>query len=140
MKVFTNGCFDVLHRAHVELLLYCHRLAVPVIGGEVIVGINSDESIKKLKGEDRPFNHQVDRQFVLKSLKFVDNVHIFEEDTPYELIRRIRPDIIVKGGDYKEEDVVGGDLCEVMIFDYIDGYSTTDALERMSQCPQEKKS
>ena len=140
MKVFTNGCFDVLHRAHLELLLYCHRLAVPAIGGKVIVGINSDESIKKLKGENRPINHQVDRQFILRSLRFVDDVQIFQEDTPHELIKKIKPDIIVKGGDYDKKDVVGSDLCEVVIFDYIDGYSTTDVLERINQCPQEKKS
>jgi len=132
MKVFTNGCFDVLHRGHVELLLYCHRLAVPAMGGSVTVGINSDASIKKLKGNDRPFNGQGDRQFILKSLKFVDEVVIFEEETPYELIQKLKPDIIVKGGDYKKEDVVGHDLCEVMIFDYIEGYSSSKTLEKIN--------
>ncbi len=131
MKVFTNGCFDVLHRGHVELLLYCHRLAVPAMGGSVIVGINSDESVKKLKGDDRPINHEKDRQFILKSLKFVDEVYIFEQDTPIELIRTIQPEIIVKGGDYKKEEVVGHELSEVVIFDYIDGYSTTKTLGKM---------
>jgi D-beta-D-heptose 7-phosphate kinase/D-beta-D-heptose 1-phosphate adenosyltransferase len=129
MKVFTNGCFDVLHRAHIELLLYCHRLAVPAIGGSVIVGVNSDSSVKRLKGDGRPFNHQNDRQFILKSLKFVDEVVIFEEDTPINLIRNIQPDIIVKGGDYKKEEVIGNDICDVRIFDYIEGYSTSKIIK-----------
>ena len=132
MKVFTNGCFDILHRGHIELLLYCHRLAVPAIGGSVTVGINSDVSVKKIKGNDRPFFHQKDRQFMLKSLKFVDEVIIFEEDTPYELIKKIQPDMIVKGGDYKSEDVVGNDICSVTIFDYIEGYSTSKIMERVN--------
>tara|TARA_B100000959_G_C14873703_1_gene579435 strand:- start:617 stop:1042 length:426 start_codon:yes stop_codon:yes gene_type:complete len=140
MKVFTNGCFDVLHRGHIELLLYCHRLAVPALGGSVIVGVNSDHSVKKLKGNDRPLNHQQDRQFLLKSLKFVDEVLIFNEDTPLELIKKVQPDMIVKGGDYKPEDVVGNDICDVMIFDHIEGYSTTNILKKIEQCHQEKKS
>ena len=139
MKVFTNGCFDVLHRAHIELLLYCHRLAVPAMGGSVIVGINSDSSIKRLKGNDRPFNHQNDRQFMLRSLKFVDEVLIFQEDTPLDLIKKIQPDMIVKGGDYKPEEVVGNEVCDVRIFDYIEGYSTTEIL-KIKECNQEKKS
>jgi len=102
------------------------------MGGSVTVGINSDASIKKLKGNDRPFNGQGDRQFILKSLKFVDEVVIFEEETPYELIQKLKPDIIVKGGDYKKEDVVGHDLCEVMIFDYIEGYSSSKTLEKIN--------
>jgi len=100
------------------------------MGGQVIVGINSDESVKKLKGNDRPINHEKDRQFILKSLKFVDEVYIFEQDTPAELIKVIQPEIIVKGGDYKKEDVVGNELSEVVIFDYIEGYSTTETLRR----------
>jgi rfaE bifunctional protein nucleotidyltransferase chain/domain len=130
VTVFTNGCFDVLHRGHVELLLYCHRLAVPAMGGSVIVGLNSDYSVRSLKGESRPINHQVDREFMLMSLKFVDEVKIFEEETPYELIKKIKPNIIVKGGDYEKEDVVGNDLCDVVIFDYIEGYSTTSVLNK----------
>lgn len=130
MVVFTNGCFDVLHRGHVELLLYCHRLAVPAMGGYVVVGLNSDYSVERLKGKGRPVNSQGDREFMLKSLKFVDEVQIFEQDTPYELIKKIKPNVIVKGGDYEKEDVVGGDLCDVVIFDHIEGYSTTNVLER----------
>ncbi len=125
--IFTNGCFDILHRGHVELLQFCKGL------GEVVVGLNSDESVRRIKGESRPINNQEDREFLLRSLKFVDNVIIFDEDTPYGLIKRIKPDIIVKGGDYKPEEVVGSDLCKVLIFNnYDDRYSTTQAIERIS--------
>tara|TARA_B100002019_G_C20947644_1_gene439970 strand:- start:29 stop:409 length:381 start_codon:yes stop_codon:yes gene_type:complete len=122
--VFTNGCFDVLHRGHFELLKYCKSL------GDVIVGINSDESIKNLKGPSRPVFSVEDRKFMLESCKYVDGVVIFEEDTPYNLIKKLKPDIIVKGGDYKPEDVVGKDIAKVQIFKYIDGYSTTRVLEK----------
>ena len=118
-QVFTNGCFDILHRGHLELLRYCSTL------GRVTVGLNSDESVKGLKGPDRPINNVEDRKLLLESLSFVDEVIIFREDTPYNLIFSLKPDIIVKGGDYKPQDVVGFDLAEVVIFDYIDGYSTT---------------
>jgi D-beta-D-heptose 7-phosphate kinase / D-beta-D-heptose 1-phosphate adenosyltransferase len=121
--VFTNGCFDVLHRGHVELLKYSKSL------GTVVVGLNSDQSVKNLKGENRPFFSQEDRKFMLESCKYVDEVIIFNEETPYNLIKRINPDIIVKGGDYKSDDVVGNDVAKVKIFNYIDGYSTTKILE-----------
>ena len=121
MKViFTNGCFDILHRGHVELLNYCKQ-----IGGKVVVAINSDASIKRLKGESRPFYSQEDRKFMLESCKYVDEVIVFGEDTPYRLINEIKPDIIVKGGDYKKQEVVGSDVAEVQLFQYIDGYSTS---------------
>ena len=121
MKViFTNGCFDILHRGHVELLNYCKQ-----IGGKVVVAINSDASIKRLKGESRPFYSQDDRKFMLESCKYVDEVIVFGEDTPYRLINEIKPDIIVKGGDYKKQEVVGSDVAEVQLFQYIDGYSTS---------------
>ena len=126
MKVFTNGCFDILHRGHLELLKYCASMACPAMGGYVTVGLNSDESVKKLKGTGRPINNQKDRKFHLESLKFVHKVIIFNEETPYELIKSIEPDIIVKGGDYKKEDVVGQDLCKVLILKYLKGYSTTN--------------
>lgn len=121
--VFTNGCFDVLHRGHVELLKYSKSL------GTVVVGLNSDQSVKNLKGENRPFFSEEDRKFMLESCKYVDEVIIFNEQTPYNLIKRINPDIIVKGGDYKSDDVVGNDIAKVKIFNYIDGYSTTKILE-----------
>jgi rfaE bifunctional protein nucleotidyltransferase chain/domain len=122
--IFTNGCFDILHRGHLNLLEYCRS-----IGDVVVVGINSDESIKKIKGESRPINCQEDRKYFLESLKFVDKVIVFEEETPYNLIKDLKPDLIVKGGDYRPEDVVGGNLCEVRIFNYVKGYSTTKTIQ-----------
>ena len=124
--VFTNGCFDVIHRGHIELLRYCKS-----IGTKVIVGLNSDSSVKLLKGTQRPYNTQKDRKFILESLRFVDEVCIFDEETPYELIKKITPDVIVKGGDYQPEQVVGYDICKVEIFNFVDGYSTTSTLEKM---------
>ena len=123
--VFTNGCFDALHPAHLRLLEFCNSL------GKVVVGLNSDMSVKRLKGKARPFFSQQDRKFMLESCKYVDEVHIFEEDTPYNLIKSVKPDIVVKGGDYNPEDVVGADLAEVIIFEYIDGYSTTKIIKNI---------
>ena len=125
--IFTNGCFDILHRGHVELLKYCKTL-----GNKVIVGLNSDASIQRLKGDDRPINGEDDRKFLLESLQFVDEVLVFDEDTPYDLIKEVSPDIIVKGGDYKEEEVVGSDLATVIIFNYVDGYSTTKTIKNLT--------
>lgn len=122
--VFTNGCFDIIHRGHLDLLRYCKK-----VGSTVIVGLNSDESIKRIKGNDRPINTCDDRKYLLESLKFIDKVIVFNEDTPYNLIKEIKPDIIVKGGDYKPEDVVGGDISEVLIFKYVEGYSTTKKIK-----------
>ena len=110
-----------------ELLRFCRS-----IGSKVVVGINSDKSIKILKGEKRPINNQEDRKFFLESLSFVDEVFIFEEDTPLLLINDIKPDIIVKGGDYKPEEVVGNKICKVVIFDYVKGYSTTKTIQDIS--------
>ena len=120
--VFTNGCFDVLHRGHVELLKYCKSL------GTVVVGLNSDESVRELKGPSRPRFTQEDRQAMLESCRFVDQVIVFNEETPYNLIKLVSPDIIVKGGDYKEDEVVGCELAEVKIFNYLEGYSTSNIL------------
>ena len=122
--VFTNGCFDILHRGHFELLKYCRSL-----GTIVIVGLNDDKSVKELKGETRPFFSEQDRKFALECCRYVDHVILFEEETPYNLIKKLKPDIIVKGGDYKIEDVVGNDLAEVRIFNFIEGFSTTKVLE-----------
>ena len=120
--VFTNGCFDIIHRGHLELLKYCSTL------GKVVVGLNSDQSVKKLKGSNRPFFSQEDRKFMLQSLKYVDQVIIFNQETPLQLIENLRPDFIVKGGDYSPEQVAGNEISQVIIFDYIDGYSTTKVL------------
>lgn len=124
MIVFTNGCFDILHRGHLELLKFCKEN-----GNTVIVGLNSDASVKRLKGINRPINSQEDRKYFLESLKFVDKVVVFNEDTPYNLIKKLQPNLIIKGGDYNIHDVVGSDLCEVRIFKYVKGYSTTKKIQ-----------
>ncbi len=125
--IFTNGCFDILHRGHLEILKFCKSL-----GDHVVVGLNSDESVRRLKGETRPINCQEDRKILLETLRCVDEVIIFDEDTPYRLIKEIKPLIIVKGGDYNKEDVVGNDLCEVRIFKYVSGYSTTGTIQNIA--------
>lgn len=124
--IFTNGCFDILHKGHVEYLKKSREL-----GSKLIVGLNSDESVRKLKGPDRPINNQEDRKAILESLGCVDEVIIFNDDTPYELIKKIRPDIITKGGDYKPRDVVGNDLCDVVIIPLVEGKSTTNIIEKI---------
>jgi len=121
--IFTNGCFDIIHRGHLELLKYCKSL------GYVIVGLNSDSSVRRLKGCNRPINTQDDRKFLLNSLQYVDEVRLFDESTPYNLIKQIKPDIIVKGGDYDASSVVGADLADVKIFSFVNGYSTTRIIE-----------
>ena len=125
-QIFTNGCFDVLHKGHVELLKFCKSL------GYVTVGLNSDSSVSHLKGFGRPVNSQEDRKLILEALKYVDEVILFEEDTPLRLIQELKPNIIVKGGDYIKTDVVGNEISEVIIFNTIQGYSTTDTLNKVS--------
>ena len=122
--VWTNGCFDIIHRGHLELLSFCRSL-----GGKVIVGLNSDASVRRLKGKNRPINSEKDRAFLLKNLRTVDEVVIFNENTPENLIKLIRPDIIVKGGDYDKSQVVGKEISKVVIFEYVKGYSTTKTLQ-----------
>lgn len=124
ITVFTNGCFDILHRGHIEYLRQSKGL-----GDRLIVGVNSDASVKRLKGEDRPINNQEDRCALLKALRFVDEVIVFNADTPIDLITMLRPDIITKGGDYKPEDVVGNRLAKVVILPYRENYSTTRLLD-----------
>ena len=124
--VWTNGVFDILHTGHLKLLRHAHTL-----GKRLVVGINSDSSVKRLKGDLRPINDQNIRKEALLELGFVDDVVIFEEDTPYEAIKEIQPDVIVKGGDYTVEQVVGNDIAKVEIFPTVKGYSTTKTIERM---------
>lgn len=129
--VFTNGCFDILHKGHVTYLNEAKSL-----GDHLIVGVNSDESVKRLKGDDRPVTAENDRAFVLNNLKAVDDVIIFPEDTPYELIKEIVPDFLVKGGDWNEEDIVGSDIVKanggkVVSLKFVKGYSTTGILEKI---------
>jgi D-beta-D-heptose 7-phosphate kinase/D-beta-D-heptose 1-phosphate adenosyltransferase len=126
VKVFTNGCFDILHRGHIELLKYCASL------GDVIVGLNSDESVARLKGPSRPLVRAEDRKIVLESIKYVESVYVFQEDTPYELIKILKPDLIVKGGDYQPHQVAGFDLCEVRIFNFLEGYSSSGLIRNLS--------
>jgi D-beta-D-heptose 7-phosphate kinase/D-beta-D-heptose 1-phosphate adenosyltransferase len=130
--IFTNGCFDLLHVGHIELIKYAKSL-----GDYLVVGINSDNSVKKIKGLSRPINNQITRKIILESIRYVDEVIIFDEDTPLKIIKEIQPQIIVKGGDYKKEDVVGYEfeklgLLEVKIFNYVNNNSTTKIIERIS--------
>ncbi len=136
--VLTNGCFDLLHRGHVEYLN-----TAKLHGDILIVGINSDRSVQVLKGEYRPLVGEEDRAFIISQLKAVDATVIFDEDTPYRLIRDIRPDVLVKGGDYTPDDVVGKDIVEnsggkVIIVPLTPGKSTTGILKKISGSKIEK--
>lgn len=129
--VFTNGCFDILHRGHVEYLQKARTF-----GDRLIVGLNSDASVRRLKGETRPIQDQTSRKIVLEALRCVDEVFIFEEDTPYELIQKIQPDVLVKGADYRPEDIVGYDIVkskggEVRTVEFVEGFSTTKIIDRL---------
>ena len=129
--VFTNGCFDILHRGHVEYLAAARQL-----GDVLIVGLNSDASIRRLKGPDRPINPQDDRAAVLDGLRSVDIVTIFEEDTPAQLIAIVEPDVLVKGGDYTEATVVGADVVRarggrVVIVPLLEDRSTSALIARI---------
>jgi len=103
--VFTNGVFDIIHAGHIKYLYESSEL-----GDILIIGLNSDESVKRLKGKNRPINSELDRATVLSSLLMVNYVVIFQEDTPYKLIEHIKPDVLVKGGDWKPEEIVGSDI------------------------------
>ncbi len=129
--VFTNGCFDILHRGHVEYLAKAASL-----GNKLLIGLNTDASVRRLKGENRPVNDQEARALLLSSLIFTDKIIFFEEDTPYELIRFIEPDVLVKGSDYKPENIVGYDILknkggEVITIDLTGGFSTTSILKKI---------
>jgi len=125
--VFTNGCFDILHAGHVRYLETAKRS-----GDVLVVGVNSDESVRTLKGETRPINNEQDRALLIASLEAVDYVVIFDEDTPYELIKSIKPDTLVKGGDYEGQKVVGQDLvAELKLVNFVEGKSTTNTIEKI---------
>ena len=127
--VFTNGCFDLLHIGHIKYLEKSKSY-----GDILIVGLNSDDSTRRLKGKDRPINSQVDRGYLLASLEVVDYLVIFEEDTPFELIKIIKPDVLVKGGDYEGKEIVGQDIAkEFKLVKFIDGKSTTKTIERIQK-------
>jgi D-beta-D-heptose 7-phosphate kinase/D-beta-D-heptose 1-phosphate adenosyltransferase len=128
--VFTNGVFDILHRGHVEYLDHARRL-----GDALVVGLNMDDSVRRLKGPTRPINGEVDRALVLAGLAAVDAVVLFGEDTPHRLITALLPDVLVKGGDYRAEDIVGGKEViaaggEVIVAPLVAGRSTTNILQR----------
>jgi D-beta-D-heptose 7-phosphate kinase/D-beta-D-heptose 1-phosphate adenosyltransferase len=125
--VFTNGCFDLLHRGHVDYLAASRRL-----GDVLIVGVNSDASVKRLKGPDRPVVDQAQRLHILSTLRSVDYVVLFEEDTPVDLIRRVRPDVLTKGGDYLGQSVPGAEYAaQLHLIPFVDGCSTTLAIDRI---------
>lgn len=129
--VFTNGCFDVFHCGHAEYLAKAAAL-----GSKLIVGLNTDASVRRLKGESRPINDEEARAIVLASLVYTDKIVFFDEDTPLELIRFVQPDLLVKGNDYKPEDIVGYDIVkakggEVITIDLTPGFSSTSILSKI---------
>lgn len=130
--VFTNGCFDILHVGHKR---YLQKAAT--LGDILVVGVNSDASVRRLKGPSRPINCEQDRAEMLSALRFIDYVVIFDEDTPYELIKKIQPDVLVKGGDYKPEEVVGRDIVEARggrleLISFVEGKSTTNIINKIN--------
>lgn len=123
--VFTNGCFDLVHQGHIDYLSKARDL-----GDVLVVGLNTDASVRRLKGPRRPINDEYSRALLLASMLFVDYVVLFGEDTPYELIKTLQPDILVKGSDYRPEDIVGYDIVmakggRVETLDFLPGFSTT---------------
>ena len=131
--VFTNGCFDILHRGHVTYLTEARRL-----GDLLVVGLNADASVKRLKGPERPINNEQDRLYVLSQLKAVDFVEIFTEDTPLNLILKVQPKMLVKGGDWKIDQIVGGNEVlasggQVFSLNFVNGYSTTNLIHKIQE-------
>jgi rfaE bifunctional protein nucleotidyltransferase chain/domain len=131
--VFTNGCFDILHLGHIDYLEKARAL-----GDHLVVGLNSDASVCRLKGPDRPINKEYARGRMLAALAFVDAVCVFEEDTPKELIETINPHVLVKGGDYSIETIVGAEFVMkhggvVKTIDLVDGFSTTSMIEKIKK-------
>ena len=129
--VFTNGCFDIVHVGHIQMLNEAKRQ-----GNYLVVGLNSDSSVRRLKGETRPVNKELDRKFFLENLRAVDEVIIFEEDTPLELIKKVKPQVLVKGGDWAVDEIVGSDFVlsnggEVKSLSFKDGFSTTKIIEKV---------
>jgi len=133
--VFTNGCFDILHLGHIEYLAKARDL-----GNVLVVGLNSDDSVRRIKGLHRPVNNEDARAITLAALPFVDAVAIFGEDTPLELIKTVQPDILVKGKDYDGKEIVGSDVVKarggrVVTIELTRGYSTTRTIEQVNKMP-----
>ncbi len=127
--VFTNGCFDILHAGHVSVLEFSRAQ-----GDVLVVGVNSDASVRRLKGPTRPVNKQADRALVLAALESVNAVCVFGEDTPYNLIKLVRPDVLVKGGDYKPSEIVGREFAKkVARFALLKGRSTTNIIKKVQK-------
>lgn len=131
--VFTNGCFDILHTGHVTCLAKARQM-----GDLLVVGLNSDDSVRRLKGAERPVNDEHSRALLLAALEAVDYVTIFEEDTPYNLICQVKPDILVKGGDYVLDNIVGADFVrqhggQVCTIPLVEGFSTTSIIDHLKQ-------
>ncbi len=131
--VFTNGCFDIVHVGHVDYLEKARHL-----GDRLIVGLNTDDSVRTLKGKDRPINDEISRARVLAALTFVDAVVLFSEDTPYELIKELTPDILVKGSDYLAENIVGADIViknggKVETIEFVSGFSTSNIISKIKK-------
>ena len=133
--VFTNGCFDILHRGHITYLQEAAQL-----GDRLIIGLNSDASVRRLKGETRPLVGGEDRAYLLSALGCVDGVVLFDEDTPFQLLETIRPNILVKGGDYKVDEVIGREFVDsVQILSFKDGYSTTNVVNKIANLVKDNK-
>jgi D-glycero-beta-D-manno-heptose 1-phosphate adenylyltransferase len=137
--VFTNGVFDLLHKGHIQYLEEASQL-----GDRLIIGLNSDESTMRLKGPGRPINRLDSRAFVLAAIGFVHAVVVFEEDTPYDLIGFISPDVLVKGGDYNPDEIVGADHVrtrggKVAVLKYLEGYSTTSIEKKIRDSGEETR-
>ena len=131
--VFTNGCFDIIHRGHVDYLARAASL-----GSKLIIGLNTDGSVRRIKGNSRPVTDEYSRAFVLAAFAFVDAIILFDEDTPYKLIQSIQPDILVKGSDYKENDIVGADIVKakggkIITMDFVPGFSTSLIIEKLKE-------
>ncbi|MBR6132997.1 MAG: D-glycero-beta-D-manno-heptose 1-phosphate adenylyltransferase [Bacteroidales bacterium] len=131
--VFTNGCFDILHRGHVTYLAQARQM-----GDLLVVGLNSDASVRRLKGPERPVNDEQSRALLLAALEMVDYVVLFEEDTPYNLILKVKPDLLVKGGDYDIDNIVGADFVrqrggEVRTIPFVQGFSSSSIIDHLKQ-------
>lgn len=135
--VFSNGCFDLVHQGHIN---YLYRAAK--LGDRLIIGLNTDASVRRLKGESRPIQDEFSRAYLLAAFFFVDLVVLFDEDTPLDLITDIQPDVLVKGSDYKVEDIVGFDVLrqkggEIVTLDFVEGFSSSSIIERINNLSKE---